>query len=327
MFRTAGMTLPDPWNPEQVKYGQGHPFHVSSDDILTFLRLALAVSVLVYASVLDWRTRRVPNPAWIILSVVGMVLIPVQILADEAPMEFALVLVPVGAVLADVFLDSEEGRRGTVIAAAKYAIAVGSIILLGIAFLGKADGSYFSHLLAVPALMLVFVILYFLDVLKGGADAKALIALAVLFPFYPATGTLLRMSPIPEGFDTVFPFAFTVLFTAAIVVAITPLGIAAANLTRGDRRFPQAFLGFRKEYKELQGGKWWLMERIEEGRHVFNVRPRQDEDFETEIEKLVASGHTRVWVTAKIPFMIPLLVAVVVNAAVGNVLYILVSAF
>lgn len=296
---------------------------VGEDYILTLLRLASAIGVLWYASVLDWRTRRVPNPLWILLSLVGMVLIGVQVIADEAQLGFALVLIPIGVILTDVYLDTEDSRRGTLISWSKYAVAVASILVLGYTFI---DHAYFQHLMAVPVMMLVIVALYFFDVIRGGADAKALLSLSILFPFYPSFGgfPVIDQTWTPT-FDVLFPFAFVVLFTAAIIVAFAPLGFLAINISRREYRFPQAFLGYRMNHEDLKGRHYWLMERMEDGQHVFYSRPRQEEDLDSEVERLVRAGHTRLWVTAKIPFIIPMLAGVIVSTVFGNVFFLITS--
>lgn len=296
---------------------------MSDNGILTLVRLAAAVGVFGYASVIDLRTRRAPNSLWILLAVAGAVLIPVQLAVDDRPLKFALVLVPIGAILADVYIDSGESKHGALIAASKYAIAVVSIAILALAFADDGFG-YVQHYLAIPVLMLVFVAMYFFDVIRGGADAKALISLAILFPFYPSFGVVSSVN-WEATIDVLFPFALVVLMTAAVVVAITPLGFVVVNLMRGEYRFPQAFFGFKASPEQLKGKHYWLMERMEGERHVIYTKPKAEEDLDSELQKLVEAGHKRLWVTPKIPFILPMLFVIIVTAIFGNVFFLVAS--
>jgi len=171
--------------------------------------------------------------------------------------------------------------------------------------------------------MLFVVIMYMLDLIRGGADAKALLSLAILFPFHPDLGSFPILQSDNASAEILFPFSFVVLVTAAIVVAFFPLGFLAKNALAGEFRSPQGFLGYRLNADDFKGRHVWLMERMEQGTHRFYTRPRNDEDLEKEAKLLLENGYKRVWVTPKIPFIIPMLVALVFSTLVGNILLLL----
>jgi preflagellin peptidase FlaK len=296
---------------------------VDSADIVTALRLAASVAILAYASVLDWRTRKVGNVYWIALSVIGLLLIPVQILIDDRPLEYALILVPILAILSDVYLDAgTEEKPSHIIPLAKYAVAITSLVALGYLWL---DNPYFPNLFIVPVLMLFIVIMYTLDMIRGGADAKALLALAIVFPTYPVIVSLPLISPARSEIDLVFPFTLAVLVTAAIIVALLPIGFAAKNLTAREFNFPYGFLGYKMDVASLKGKQVWLMENVEDGKLVRHTRPRSNEELEKEIDLLKAAGVSRVWVTPKVPFIIPITASLIFTAVVGNLFFLILS--
>jgi preflagellin peptidase FlaK len=296
---------------------------VDSADIVTSLRLAASVAILAYASVLDWRTRKVGNVYWIALSVIGLLLIPVQILIDDRPLEYALILVPILAILSDVYLDAgTEEKPSHIIPLAKYAVAITSLVALGYLWL---DNPYFPNLFIVPVLMLFIVIMYTLDMIRGGADAKALLALAIVFPTYPVIVSLPLISPARSEIDLVFPFTLAVLVTAAIIVALLPIGFAAKNLTAREFNFPYGFLGYKMDVASLKGKQVWLMENVEDGKLVRHTRPRSNEELEKEIDLLKAAGVSRVWVTPKVPFIIPITASLIFTAVVGNLFFLILS--
>jgi hypothetical protein len=73
----------------------------------------------------------------------------------------------------------------------------------------------------------------------------------------------------------------------------------------------------------LKGVHVWLMENMEDGQRRLHTRPRRNEDLDKEVELLKAAGATRVWVTPKIPFIIPMTASLIFTATVGNLLFLL----
>jgi preflagellin peptidase FlaK len=285
--------------------------------------LAPAVIVLAYASMLDWRTRRVPNVYWIALSLAGLALIPIQLLVDEMDLKYLLITVPILVILSDVYWSSEEGGPlDKYMPFAKYAVAAVAIVAL--AYLWGTD-EYFQHFLALPIMMLFIVILYMLDIIRGGADAKALLSLTILFPFYPALGSLPFLHSDTPSAEIVFPFSFVILVTAAVVVVVLPLGFLAKNIASKDFEFPLAFVGYRMDSVKIGQSHVWLMERIQDGRHVSSTRTRRDEDLGKEVDVLSKAGYKRIWVTPKIPFIVPITVSIVLSTVIGNWLFYLFS--
>ncbi|WP_418286524.1 A24 family peptidase [Halorubrum sp. DTA46] len=67
----------------------------------------------------------------------------------------------------------------------------------------------------------------------GGADAKALIALAILFPTFPAYEIAGATLPLVE--TQIGVFSLTVLTNTVLLGLAYPVGLAALNLARGDR--------------------------------------------------------------------------------------------
>jgi preflagellin peptidase FlaK len=294
---------------------------VDSPELISVVSLAGALTALCYASILDVRTRKVPNMFWISLSLLGSVLIPIRILVDGESLKYAFILVPIGAILLDVYHEAEGGSLfARILPALKYGIALASTVVLGALWI---DDGYFQPLLAVPILMMIFVLMYIFDIVKGGADAKALMALAVLFPTVPAIGELPLVSPQDPIANTLFPFALAVLTDAAFLVVFLPVLFLLRNLAARDVKFPHMLLGYRIDTRLERPGFVWLMERMEDGKHRFSTRPKGDEDIVQELRKLREHGVPRAWVTPKIPFILPILAGLVLAAVGGNILFLL----
>jgi preflagellin peptidase FlaK len=291
---------------------------VDAQEAVTALQLVCSVAILCYASVLDWRTRRVGNGLWMLLSVLAMVFLVARVAVDEAPPEYLLVLVPVLAVLADVYGPSGgSGLWTKALLVAAYAVAIATTIYLGYLWV---DDTYFAHLLTAPVMMMAVVVMYMLDIVRGGADAKALMALSIMFPFYPDVGPLPLMGADDAYAEVLFPFSFVVLVTAAVIVAFAPIAFAVRNLAAGEFEMPYALLGYRLDADDAKARKVWLMERMEGGAHTRFTRPRREEDLEAEVDRLVSAGHRRLWVTPKIPFIVPITIGLAFTAVVGSFL-------
>ena len=294
---------------------------MDAPDTLTALQLASSMLILGYASVLDWRTRRVGNLYWILLSIMAIVLLCARVLADDEPVEYLLILVPVLAVLADIYGPfGESDGAARFVPLLLYGVAIGSTVYLAHMWI---DNIYFAHLLTIPVMMIAIVVMYMLDIIRGGADAKALVAISVMFPFYPDIGSFPMIEAINAFAEVVFPFSFVVLVNAAIIVAFTPIAFAAKNLAAGEFEFPFGFLGYRLDAETAKSSKVWLMERMEDGAHRRFTRPQRDEELEEEVDKLMTAGHKRIWVTPKVPFIIPITLSLVFTTVVGNILLVL----
>jgi preflagellin peptidase FlaK len=158
---------------------------------------------------------------------------------------------------------------------------------------------------------------YFLH-LYGGADAKAISTLSVIFPIYE-TSSFHRLG------------ALTTLTNSVLLTALLPIALVALNLvklSRGEKIFQgfeeegrfakiQAmFLGLRKK----EAGKYdFPLENSAEGRRRFDFSlGKIDEDF--------ATGED-VWVTPGIPLLVFVFLGFIVTLGYGDVLFAIMSFF
>lgn len=106
---------------------------------------------------------------------------------------------------------------------------------------GTLDWQFFaasagvSLFVVIPAAYLMWAIGGF-----GGADAKAIMTLSVLFPTYPAYFVGADSYPLVDS--AIGSFSFTILANAVVVTMIAPVGLLVLNLLRRDVG-PVMFLG------------------------------------------------------------------------------------
>jgi preflagellin peptidase FlaK len=169
-----------------------------------------------------------------------------------------------------------------------------------------------APLLLVDLLFAGLVFAFFrLGLLAGGADAKALMSLALLLPWPLALGSFPLRSDV-------LPPAFGVLGNALLCFLAVPLGLLAANARRGALRLPHALLGVHMPVREARGKHVWPMERVEEGKARTTLLPSRRRWTDEDWDALEAAGLHEAWVTPKVPFMLPLLAGFVLYGFVGD---------
>jgi preflagellin peptidase FlaK len=284
---------------------------------LDLSRLIVAIAVLVAASYSDWKTRMASDIFWLFLGCAGIVFIVYQIVTTGADPLYVLFLVPLGVVFFDIFWDRkgilEDGINP--IPLLLYLVAVACLVYLALTFW---EDMLFWQLLDILIMFGLLILLYQIDVIKGGADAKALIALSLMFPLYPMVGVF-PLIPIPNELSMLlFPFSLLVLFNAAILSLIIPFGLLLYNLIHRDIKFPAMLLGYRTDIDQAKKKFVWPMQRVENNGLKFVYFPKEDEENEKILQNLAAFGARRIWVTPKIPFLLFITAGLVMSAIVGN---------
>ncbi|OPY26144.1 MAG: Preflagellin peptidase [Methanomassiliicoccales archaeon PtaU1.Bin030] len=289
-------------------------------DWISVLKVAIAFIVLAIAARADWRTREASDVYWMVIGGTGMFFLAAQIVLDGANIIYLAMLAPIAWFFVDIFWDRkgmfEDGISPLPLGL--YAISFG--ILAMMIYLYNAD-IYFWKLMIVPIMFLIFILLYQFDIIKGGADAKALIALSIMFPLYPIIEPFPLIDLPYDAAQFVLPFPLLILFNAAIITVIVPVLLLFYNLSKKQVRFPAMILGYRMPIEEAKGKFVWPMERVEEGAVKFSVFPPASETLNEDLDRLSAAGLKEVWVTPKIPFLIPIAASLLFSVIVGNLLF------
>lgn len=168
------------------------------------------------------------------------------------------------------------------------------------------------YLIFIPIMWILMYVLFQIGVMFGGADAKAIMALAVLVPLFPLLG------PLPV-WESLMPFSWVVFVNALLLFLAIPLTLFFYNLIKKDLSFPQSMLGYKMPLKKAKDAFVWPMEHIVDGKMKLVLRP-SDDDLQEVYAQLSKEKVESVWVTPKIPFMIPLLAGFVVAFVAGDIL-------
>lgn len=304
-------------------------------DAFAVARLVLGAGFLAVAAFLDVRTRRVRDLLWVALGTAGSALLAIELVAENAtPNEW--LLLGSGAILyyavfyGKPLLDEDGPHLRPVrllvlaAAAAGFVAALALPVMVSTTTIGPGgDLDRIARLASMPVLILVYQGFYQLGLLRGGADAKAMMALTLLVPLYPDASPfpVLTIPPSVQGtMQILFPFSLTVLVNAAILFLAVPIAYLVVNASRGDLELPQALFGTKASLDHLPPHVW-LMERVDRrGERVAVLFPAHRADESEETARLKAAGADRVWVQPKVPFMVPLLVGFLLAFVVGNLM-------
>lgn len=210
------------------------------------------------------------------------------------------------------------------------------IMLAGGAFFILYDTSnygvpHLARLLISAILMYVFLEIYsrlstFFNIrMMGGADAKLLLVLAIIFPVYPTINTVFPLI-VPLNL-----FAFSVLGDAVAVAMIIPIGFAIYNLAKTGLRIDKPayiFTGYKTKISEIANKRVWIIQDFEEinGRIKSSYKRggiEIDEKVLSKLNDLLKKGliKNEVWVTPKLPFMIPLTVGFFIAVFYGDLIF------
>ena len=205
--------------------------------------------------------------------------------------------------------------------AALFPLTISETILYHLSFL-ELIFAFFQAFLVIGISYLFY---YFR--LYGGADAKAIMVLSILFPFYPSFANL---PVLAKGFS----YAFSSLANAVIFAPLLSLYFFLANLRReGIGKFRESklyyFIGIRVDAKNIPR-HYSLLEFPDEKGGVKRVRRgvELNGEMKERLERAVDEGKIeRIWVTPQIPFMFFITTGYVIAFVLGDVLtYLLINA-
>ncbi len=169
-------------------------------------------------------------------------------------------------------------------------------------------------LIFIPAMIGFVYVLFQLRLIFGGADAKALMALAILLPLQPS------INQMPLWGQSYMPAAWTVFSNSIILFLFIPIGLLIYNVLRGNLKIPYALLGYKMKISVARKKFVWPLEKIVDGKTKFVYMPKNFDATE-EYDEFEKKGIKEVWVTPKIPFMIPLLGGFIFTFVFGDIMF------
>ena len=168
------------------------------------------------------------------------------------------------------------------------------------------------YLIFIPIMIGLMYLFFQLRLIFGGADAKALMAIAILVPFSP----FIINYPL---WPSVMPFPWAILANSVLIFLFIPLTLFIFNATKKNIEFPYCVLGYKMSVSKAYEKFVWPLEKIVDGKRKFIYVPT-DFDIEDELAEFEKAKIDKIWVTPKIPFMIPLFVGFILSFILGDVM-------
>jgi prepilin signal peptidase PulO-like enzyme (type II secretory pathway) len=120
--------------------------------------------------------------------------------------------------------------------------------------------------------------------------------------------------------SSVFVPGFAILSEALAITLLYGFFNMMRNLIQGHTGFPQMLIGTRMSLEKAKRSTVWPMADIVNGEVVDTIMANEGDDI---WKKLEDHGVQEIWVTAIIPFIIPITVAFFIVVTLGFPLFIL----
>ncbi len=254
-------------------------------DELSTVLMALALGVMVSASLSDVRSREVSDIHWPAICCLGAV---GTLVTEDLPTASWFLCSDLLLVLF-MFWERVSGIWSAIVLAASVALSAIPVIPYG----------HWSGLVTSVTSVAVAG-LYYSGAIRGGADAKALISLSILCPTYSGFPCLIWSPHYPEAL--VFCPVLSMLVLALILSAAFLIPVVVRNIGSG----VLGISSYRCGIDEARSGFVWPVEDVVGGKVVRVGIPREKEKVLVCLEDY---GRSDVAVTPMIPFILPITVA------------------
>lgn len=303
---------------------------------ITIAKIIIGISFLSYASYSDIKTRTVSDKVWLLIGAFGFLFLLYDFYNN---IYYILALISFGIFFLTAFFEPMEKTdfyKGEINKYIFYPILTfgfGLFFFLFYKFAILSKDLQFIKLLLIPLMILICYGLYYSGLLHGGADAKALMGISILTPFYPSSAILSFLFPsfvlwsfsINNEQIELYPFAIVILTNSVIFAIFVPLIFFFYNLIKKEVKFPQCFFGYKMNIENAKEKHVWLLEIVDNEKIVQRVFVKRGEDKEKQIAELEKKGIKRVWITPKIPFIIPMLAGFILAFVFGDIMFKIIS--
>ena len=272
--------------------------------------IAVTAAVMLSASYSDWRSREVSDTHWWVLGVSGLVLTAFSI-SDSLSTGTVMMLIGSALILTFILLDVDPPPI----------VTLAHCIIMAILFIYPAvvafDDPLVKRLLVIPICFVAFYILFMTGILRGGADAKCLMVLAMMFQTYPEMGGLPLIGTPSPDIQMVLSFPMAILFHAALFSFAWLFWTVIRKIYRRDDPVTMYTLSwYRMSIDEARRSHVWPKQDAVGGM-IVNVNGIPENGA---LDRLEAAGAEDVWVTPIIPFMVPITAAILFVLTVGSLL-------
>ena len=319
---------------------------MTPEALLGWVRLLVLVACFGGAARLDQLARRVPNSWWFSWAQPALLCLVVELLLAEAHWT-VWATASAGVAFASTALigrptlrDIQAGSRVDIFVTIWYMISGVGFIMGGLAAIpdlmeyhmlwDPARGDAYDAAFLWMRMASIFVVVGFFELawrfgmLHGGADAKAMMFVAILAPSWAG----MEWPVLGEGLETALPPAIALLIWGGLAFLALPVIMLMRNARAGDAsNFKMAWHAFRMPLADVPNQHVWVLEApvsTPDGETSIEtmMRPsrggRSEDDLAALLAELAEAGREKVWVTAKYPLLLFLAPAVIPLAIWGD---------
>ncbi len=284
-------------------------------ELVSVVETVTSVSVIllmISASREDFRTREVSDLHWAAMGTIGLSgQLIISYLDGTLTFSVTASLLAGAMFLLSVLVGTERFSR---------LMRAGSLTLVAISLM-TADGNATAIGCSISVLTcFLFLAGYCTGLIRGGADAKCLMAIALVFPSYPEYGLDL-FADVPAILKTIFPPAVATLFLGS-VFSVIGCAVYCTYMNMQNQGFIRGFYrGYMLPAVMVPISFAWPAENIIDGERVRCGIPA-DEDVAEICDRYRENGIYEMYVTPMVPFVVPLAAALVFVLAFGNPMFI-----
>lgn len=323
---------------------------LTSEQVLGWSRVVVLLLGMGWAAWMDHKERRVSNSHWMIWVKPAIFIWCLELLAREADWTIFLTASAVVAYASIAVIgrptikDVLSGNRLDIIVSMWYLVSIigvvvgmtkyGDVDLLDI-LLGEESGMAALYWTTLSGLIVIFVIDFGwrLRLIHGGADAKALMWVAILVPNWSTMPVVLDYS---SEVTLRLPPAISLLMWGGISFLLIPIFLIIKNIINGNVKSISDLRMFWHSTvmpidKVQDSHVWLLTSMIEmpngELKTYHKTRaPRRtpsDEQLALQIEELKSNNVEQVWVSYKLPLLVFLFPVILPMAIFGDIIVII----
>ena len=323
---------------------------LTSEQVLGWSRVVVLLLGMGWAAWMDHKERRVSNSHWMVWVKPAIFIWCLELLAREADWTIFLTASAVVAYASIAVIgrptikDVLSGNRLDIIVSMWYLVSIigvvvgmtkyGDVDLLDI-LLGEESGMAALYWTTLSGLIVIFVIDFGwrLRLIHGGADAKALMWVAILVPNWSTMPVVLDYS---SEVTLRLPPAISLLMWGGISFLLIPIFLIIKNIINGNVKSISDLRMFWHSTvmpidKVQDSHVWLLTSMIEmpngELKTYHKTRaPRRtpsDEQLALQIEELKSNNVEQVWVSYKLPLLVFLFPVILPMAIFGDIIVII----
>ena len=318
---------------------------LTSEDVLGWTRVGVLLLVMGWAAWMDNKERRVPNEHWMVWVKPALFIWALDLMAQDADWSIYLTASAVVAYASTAiigrptFSDVLAGSKIDIIVSFWYLISLGGIIGGAMKYgdvspidvlIGDSTGNaslWWSTLSGLLTILIIDLAWRF-RLIHGGADAKALMLVAILIPNW---NTMPLISDNTLDSVVALPPALALLMWGGLTFLLIPIVLLIKNIYHSNiSSFSDLRLSWHASKMKLEkvfDSHVWLLTSVMDlpdgSSRVYHKsraprRTPSDEQLQLAIKKLEEHDVDEVWISYKLPLLVFLFPVIIPMALFGD---------